>query len=77
MTKERMQAIRDDLHKAVDYICDIIDALQMVAEEVRKIIVQVLEMEPRKRYKLVRKLGEQYIPLFFKRQDPVHCRNNC
>ena len=84
ITKNQMIMLIDVM-EAIDVVVDALEEIKrlfnMLADFVHENLLDVfdaiLALEPRRRYKLVRKIGEPFLPLFFNRKGIYHCRNNC
>ena len=78
---ETLQAIRDDIDKLVKAIESFMDAIAEIIKPatdwLADICAQIVELPPRQRYQIVKKLGTDTYPVFFHRKPIYHCRNNC
>lgn len=81
LTNEQKEVIQ----RIVDALKAIVETWEKFWERVKVAINAITEgfinyirsIEPKKRYKLLKKLGiTNYIP-FFSREGITHCRNNC
>ncbi len=78
LTDEQIKGIQDAIIKLFEPIREMWDKLKKLIidawERINKILVN---QEPKKRYKLLKRLRVEDYKVFFKRVSIHRCRNNC
>lgn len=82
---ELTQEQKEIIEKAYEVFCKVAEAIKSVVEQIREFwdnlsnsfITYVISLQPKKRYKFLKRIGiKNYVP-FFRRNGIVRCRNNC
>jgi len=69
--------VMDAINRMQGAFNNAIETAREAIEKLRDLINKALSLEPRKRYELIKKLGDNIYPMFFQRSGVYHCRNNC
>lgn len=78
LTQEQIEAVRKFTDHIVDTFRRFCEAVKRMLEKIKVHFNKcILEMEPRKRYKLLKSIGIRHYEPFFRRKGVIHCRNNC